>query len=123
MDLLVALVNKLRGRDLNAPLLDPEIPEAIPTVSMTPEDRVLEQKRLLTLEPSTQVFVREILIWARANGIPATLGETYRSPEDQDKVDPLFTAVPKGQIGWHQVGRAFHIVIRDPQGHVAGPYS
>jgi hypothetical protein len=123
MDLVVALVNSLRGRDVNAPLLDPGVPEATPVVSMTPVEREVEQKRLMTLEDSTREFAKAILIWARANGIPATLGETYRSKSDQDKVDPRYTAVPKGKIGWHQVGRAFHVVIRDADGHVSGPYS
>lgn len=123
MDLVVALVNKLRGRDLNAPLLTPEIPEIIPVVSMSPEERATELKRLALLEESTREFAKAILIWARANGIPATLGETYRSPADQDKVDPRYTAVPKGKIGWHSVGRAFHVVIRDSDGHVDGSYS
>jgi len=123
MDLVVALINKIRGRDLDAPLLDPEVPPLTPEFTSTLEEKAIEKKRLLVLEPSTQEFAKSILTWARANGIPATLGETYRSPSDQDKVNPRFTAVPKGQIGWHQVGRAFHIVIRDPQGHVSGPYS
>ena len=66
-----------------------------------------------TLEPSTKTFVVAILAWARANGIPAVLGETHRSIEEQIK-DKDKTSIPEGQTGWHQYGRAFHLILTKP---------
>jgi len=65
--------------------------------------------------PVTQEFVRSILGWARSRGIPCILGETHRSLADQIEMSRQGkTAVPEGQTGWHQYGRAFHLVIYKP---------
>ena len=66
-----------------------------------------------TLETSTRQFVVGILAWARANGIPAILGETHRSLEEQNK-EKGKTTIPEGQTGWHQYGRAFHLILTKP---------
>ena len=112
-DLAVMFLNKLRGRDTYAPLTGPERPPAAP-----PDARMasIEQRRMLTLEPSTRKFVAEILAWARQSGYPAVLGETHRSEAEQARqAREGRTAIPEGQTGWHQYGRAFHLVIVDPK--------
>lgn len=118
MDLAVLLINKIRGKPLSSPLLDPQVPEVTPVFSMTSDQKAIEKKRLLVLEPSTQEFVRGILIWARAQGIPALLGETYVSPEDAKKIPASRTAITPGRLDWHQVGRAFHLIIKDGHGQL-----
>jgi hypothetical protein len=118
MDILVALVNKIRGKDLNAPLLDPKVPPVTPVFTMTADQKAIERKRLLVLEPSTQEFVKSILTWARANGIPAILGETYRSREDELKIPASRSAIAPGNLSWHSVGRAFHLIIKDGRGNL-----
>ena len=51
-----------------------------------------------------------------ANGIPAILGETHRSQAEQAKaIEEGKSAIKEGQTGWHQYGRAFHLVIVDPK--------
>jgi hypothetical protein len=76
----------------------------------------IEQRRKRTLEPSTREFVASILAWARGQGIPAVLGETHRSEAEQDRqAREGRTAIPEGKTGWHQYGRAFHLVIVDPK--------
>lgn len=114
-DLAVMLVNSLRGRDPYAPLTGPEkLPQPAPPLDARAAS--IELRRMRTLEPSTKVFVAEILAWARASGIPAVLGETHRSPEEQARqAREGRTAIPEGQAGWHQYGRAFHLVIVDPR--------
>ena len=122
MDIAVALINKFRGRPVEAPLLD-QPPALTPTFTMTPDQKAIEKKRLLVLEPSTQEFVKSILVWSRANGIPAILGETYRSPEDAKKIPTSRTAIDPGKLDWHQVGRAFHLIIKDSRGQIdPAPY-
>ena len=118
MDLAFALINKLRGRPADAPMLDPGVPPVTPTFTLTPDQKAIERKRLLVLEPSTQAFVRSILTWARSVGLPATLGETYRSPEDEKNISPSRTAIEPGKLSWHQVGRAFHLIIKDGRGQL-----
>jgi hypothetical protein len=107
------LVNKLRGRDAYAPLTGPERP---PVPPLDARGASIEERRMRTLEPSTRKFVAEILTWARGNGIPAILGETHRSEAEQARqAREGRTAIPEGQTGWHQYGRAFHLVIVDPK--------
>lgn len=122
MDLAVALVNKIRGKDINAPLLDPGVPGLTPAFTMNAAQKAQEKKNLDLLEPSTAAFVKSILIWSRANGINSLLGETYRSAEAQGKIDPSKTAITPGKIGWHQVGRAFHLMVADENGQLAKDY-
>ena len=84
---------------------------------MTPQERAtsIEKRRLAVLEPNTRDFAIGILAWARANGIPAIIGETYRSPEQQAKeIAAGRSGITEGQVGWHQFGRAFHLVIIRP---------
>jgi hypothetical protein len=111
-DLAVMLVNKLRGRDAYAPLTGPEHAPAPPLDARMAS---IEERRMKTLEPSTREFVAGVLAWARASGIPAVLGETHRSEAEQARqAREGRTAIPEGQTGWHQYGRAFHLVIVDP---------
>lgn len=120
-DLAVMLINKVRGRDAYAPLRGPSAPPAQPPkVAPAPplDERraAVEARRLKTLEPSTAEFVRGVLAWCRERGIPALLGETHRSYEDQQKqIEEGRSAIKEGQTGWHQYGRAFHLVILDPK--------
>lgn len=109
-DLAVMLVNKLRGRDPYAPLTGPEHSPAPPLDSRAAS---IEERRLRTLEPSTRKFVESVLAWARSNGIPSILGETHRSLEEQIR-DKDKTSIPEGQTGWHQYGRAFHLILTKP---------
>jgi hypothetical protein len=112
-DLAVMLFNKLRGRDAYAPLTGPEHAPAPPLDARMAS---IEERRMKTLEPSTREFVAGILAWARASGIPAVLGETHRSEAEQSRqAREGRTAIPEGQTGWHQYGRAFHLVIVDPR--------
>jgi hypothetical protein len=117
MDLALALFNKLRGQDIEAPLFDPTKPAATSFV-LTPAQQGQEKRNLALLEPSTAEFVKGILLWARTTGYRALLGETYRSVEDQANIDPGRTAITPGKIGWHQVGRAFHLILKDPRGQL-----
>lgn len=118
MDLGVMLVNKLRGRPASAPLLDAGVPPLTPVVTLSPEEKAAEARRLMTLEPSTRDLARSILVWARARGLRATLGETHRSLAEQTSLPDERTGIAAGKIGWHQVGRAFHLVIRDERGQL-----
>ena len=113
-DLGIMLVNKLRGRPADAPLTGPVPPTAVqPAPPLTERDASIERRRLLTMLPVTQEFVKSILEWARAHGIPCILGETHRYLEDQ-KREKGKTAIPEGQTGWHQYGRAFHLILYKP---------
>jgi hypothetical protein len=118
MDLVFSLVNKLRGKDLNAPMLDPGVPGLTPSFTYTPYQKEQEKKNLALLEPSTAAFVKGILVWARANGINALIGETYRSADAEKNIDPHRTAITPGKLSWHQVGRAFHLILKNPRGQL-----
>jgi hypothetical protein len=119
MDLVFDLiVNKLRNRPAGTPMISPTIPKLRPAVSISQYQRDVEKKNIKLLEPSTAEFARSILIWARSNGIPASLGETYRSSEDQANIPEGRTAIKQGDISWHQVGRAFHLIIKDAKGQL-----
>jgi len=100
---LAALALALSGRERKSLPIEPG-PE--------PKRRQKAARRLSLLEPSTRAFAVAIIDWARAQGIPAYLGMTYRSPEEQQKVDPRRTAIKEGEVGWHSVGRSFHLDIR-----------
>ena len=109
-DLGIMLVNKLRGRPADAPLTGPVFSAAPP---LTEREASIERRRLLTMLPVVQEFVKSILEWARARGIPCILGETHR-PLDVQKLEKGKTAIPEGQTGWHQYGRAFHLILYKP---------
>lgn len=112
MDLGVLLVNKLRGRPAEAPLFG----TIQPAPPLDARMASIQKRRLLTLEPSTRTFAISIIDWARSQGIPAVLGYTYRSLEEQTKkAKEGLTQIPEGQTGWHQYGRAFHLIIVDPK--------
>jgi hypothetical protein len=83
---------------------------------LTPDQIIIERKRLIVLEPATREVVQKVLEWARGQGMNILLGETYRSPEDQARIPENRTAIKPGDIGWHSVGRAFHLIIRDERG-------
>jgi hypothetical protein len=113
-DLAIMLINTLRGRDTYAPLTGPD-KQPQPAPPLDAREASIEERRMRTLEPSTREFVAGILAWARGQGIPARLGETHRSEADQARqAREGRTAIPEGQTGWHQYGRAFHLVIVDP---------
>ena len=112
-------INAARGKKGEAiydPLLKPAVqtlPAAQPVPPLDARMASIEERRMRTLEPSTKQFVVAILAWARTNGIPAILGETHRSQEEQDKKKGK-TSIPEGQTGWHQYGRAFHLILTKP---------
>jgi hypothetical protein len=118
LDLGLAVVNRLRGKPSQAPLLDPNVPPLTPMVTLTQREKDQEARNLRLLEPSTAAFAKGILIWARANGLRAILGETYRSAADQAALPATRTTIAPGKLGWHQVGRAFHLVIKTPSGQI-----
>jgi hypothetical protein len=99
-------------------LLKPDVPGMTPEFTMNAYQKGQEKKNLALLEPSTAAFVKGILIWARTNGIPALLGETYRSEEEAKKISPTRTAITPGKLDWHQVGRAFHLILKDKNGQL-----
>lgn len=75
----------------------------------------LEKRRLALLEPSTREFAIGIMQWCRANGVPVVLGETGRSRKVQQKhIAAGRSAITEGKVGWHQLGRAFHLIIFKP---------
>jgi hypothetical protein len=117
-DLAVMIVNKLRGRDPYAPLTGPDTqrPAQLPVPPLDARMASIEERRLRTLEPSTREFVSSVLAWARQSGIPALLGETHRTEaEQQRQIREGRSAIQEGQTGWHQYGRAFHLIIVDPR--------
>lgn len=75
----------------------------------------LEARRLRLLEPSTQEFATEILAWCRENDIPVVLGETGRSRAAQERaIKAGRSGITSGKVGWHQLGRAFHLILYKP---------
>ena len=116
-DIAIMLLNKLRGRPALAPLTGPPIDPFLvqPAPPLSERDASIEKRRLLTMLPVTQEFVKSILAWVRAQGVSCILGETHRSLAEQIEMSKQGkTAVPEGQTGWHQYGRAFHLIIYKP---------
>ena len=78
-----------------------------------------ERKALKLLEPSTATFVVNVISWSRGKGIPAKLSaqSVIYTPEIAAKhyADGRSGIAP-GRLDWHQVGRAFHLVIVGPDG-------
>jgi hypothetical protein len=126
-DLAIMALNKLRGRPVYDPLIKPSAPTPpqpppSPAPPLDERQASIELRRMRTLEPSTREFVVAILTWARANGIPAILGETHRSEADQAKAaQEGRTGIKEGQTGWHQYGRAFHLIIVNPKTKMLDP--
>ena len=115
-DLGFMLINKLRGRPAEAPLTGPVALPA-PTPPLTEREASIEKRRMMTVLPGeTQKFVEDILVWARARVIPCILGETHRSEEEQKEIakEGKKTSIPEGKTGWHQYGRAFHLILYKP---------
>lgn len=116
-DIAIMLLNKLRGRPVLAPLTGPPVDPTIVRLAppLSERDASIEKRRLLTMLPVTQEFVKSILAWVRAQGVSCILGETHRSLTEQIEMSKQGkTAVPEGQTGWHQYGRAFHLIIYKP---------
>lgn len=77
-----------------------------------------ERKALLLLEPSTRAHVVDVVGWARSRGIPARLSSVaviYTPEEAARHYREGRTSIEPGKIGWHHVGRAYHLVILDPR--------
>jgi len=77
-----------------------------------------EMKALKLLEPSTRTHVVEIIGWARNRGIPAKLSTqaVIYTPEVAAKhYAEGRSGIAPGRLDWHQVGRAYHLVIIDPE--------
>jgi hypothetical protein len=73
----------------------------------------VERKTLKMLEPSTAAFAVELVGWARGNGIPAKLSHTaiYTPEESASHYEGGRSGIKPGRLDWHNVGRAFHIVL------------
>jgi hypothetical protein len=76
-----------------------------------------EIRALNLLEPSTRTHVIDVIGWARSKGIPARLftqGIIY-TPEDAAKhYNEGRSGIAPGRLDWHQVGRAYHLIILNP---------
>lgn len=116
VSMAINLAKGKRGEAIYDPLLAPAQPLTQAVSPLDTRMASIEERRMRTLEPSTRQFVAAILVWARANGIPAILGETHRSPAEQARaIEEGRSAIQEGQTGWHQYGRAFHLIIVDPK--------
>jgi hypothetical protein len=75
-----------------------------------------EIKSLKLLEPSTRVHVVEVVGWARNKGIPAKLSTNviYTPADSARHYAEGRSGIAPGRLDWHQVGRAYHLVIIDP---------
>ncbi len=85
-----------------------------PAVSPLPiEFSAVERKTLAQLEPSTRVFVIDVLTWARSKGIAARLTSTaiYTAEESAKHYEEGRSGIAPGRLSWHHVGRAFHLAI------------
>lgn len=79
-----------------------------------------ESRALKLLEPSTSSFVIEVIGWARQKGIPAKLSSqsVIYTPEMSAKFyEEGRSGIAPGRLDWHNVGRAFHLVILDDNKH------
>jgi hypothetical protein len=73
-----------------------------------------ESKALKLLEPSTRTFVIDVIGWARSKGLPVKLSTqaVIYTPEDSAKhFAEGRSGIGPGRLDWHNVGRAFHLVI------------
>jgi len=110
LDLGVLVVNRLRGRPDDAPLLEPG---ARPLGMEWSAD---ERRALKLLEPSTAAHVVDVVSWARNQGIPAKLSSVsvIYTPEDSARhYAEGRSGIAPGRLDWHNVGRAYHLVILD----------
>jgi hypothetical protein len=73
-----------------------------------------EARALKLLEPSTQSFAIEVIGWARQKGIPAKLSTqsvVYTPEMSAEFYKGGRSGIASGRLDWHNVGRAFHLVI------------
>ena len=78
-----------------------------------------ESKALRLLEPSTRAFVVDVVGWARSKGIPAKLSSQsviYTEADSKKFYEEGKSGIAPGRLDWHNVGRAFHLVILDDHG-------
>jgi hypothetical protein len=71
---------------------------------------------LKLLESSTRAFVIEVIGWARQKGIPAKLSSQaviYTPEMSAQFSEDGRSGIAAGRLDWHNVGRAFHLVILD----------
>lgn len=111
MDLGLALVNAVRGRPSQTPLLAPK-PAPLSIEWTSAEARALKQ-----LEPSTRAHVMDVVMWSRSQGIPARLSTQSVVYSDKDMTkfyEEGKSAIAPGKLSWHSVGRAYHLVIKIP---------
>lgn len=76
-----------------------------------------ESRALKLLEASTRAHVVEVVGWARSKGIPARLStqSVIYTPEMSAKFyQEGRSGISPGKLDWHQVGRAYHLVILNP---------
>lgn len=76
-----------------------------------------ERRALQMLEASTRAHVVEVLGWARQRGIPARLSTqavVYTPEVAARHYQEGRSSIKPGTIGWHHVGRAYHLVIIVP---------
>jgi len=73
----------------------------------------VERKTLKILEPTTAAFAVALVGWARNQGIPAHLSHTtvYTPEESAAHYEGGRSGIKPGKLDWHNVGRAFHIVL------------
>jgi hypothetical protein len=108
LDLGALVVNRLRGRPDDAPLVGPG------TKPLGMEWSQGERRALKLLEPSTAAHVVDVVSWARNQGIPAKLSSVsvIYTPEDSARhYAEGRSGIAPGRLDWHQVGRAYHLVI------------
>ena len=72
-----------------------------------------ERRALGMLEPSTRTFVVHVISWARGQGIAARLSSTtiYTPEQSASFYEEGRSGIKPGRLDWHNVGRAFHLVI------------
>lgn len=82
-----------------------------------PWNDLTESERLELLTPDTQKVAVEMIRRLKALGLDARLGETYRDEEGQRaKFEAGKSSIR--DLGWHTMGKAFHIIIVGPDGKV-----
>jgi hypothetical protein len=77
-----------------------------------------ESRALKLLEASTRAHVIDVIGWARSHGLPARLSTNavIYTPEMAAKhYQEGRSGIAPGRLDWHQVGRAYHLVIVDPK--------
>jgi hypothetical protein len=76
-----------------------------------------ESRALKLLESGTRSHVIEVVGWARSHGIPARLSTQaviYTPDEAARHYREGRSGIAPGRLDWHQVGRAYHLVIINP---------